>query len=152
MNNNIEMKTEQLQRFYALWKEGNAMYEDWAKEHGLSSNSVLVLYSLYKSKEDCTQKSISQKWSIPKQTINTILKDFAAKGYIELLADKEDKRNKLLKLTSTGKAYAGEIIEALHKRELFAIDRMGLDNITRMNNDTELFISLFRNGGSSKNE
>ncbi len=133
-------------------KEGNAMYEDWAKEHGLSSNSMLVLYSLFESNENCTQKSISQKWSIPKQTVNTILKEFSAKTYIELLRDKEDKRNKLIKLTPEGKVYASKIMETLHKRELFAIDRMGLDNVRRMNDDTELFISLFRNGGSTENE
>ncbi len=150
--NNKEEKFEQLQRLYALWKEANAMYEDWAKERGLSSNSILVLYSLYESNEYCTQKSISQKWSIPKQTINTILKDFSANGYIELSTDKEDKRNKRITLTPEGNTYASEIIEALHKRELFAIDRMGLDNVTRMNDDTELFIYLFRNGGFIENE
>ena len=36
----------------------------------------------------------------------------------ELLTNKEDKRNKLITLTPKGKAYASEIIEALHKREL----------------------------------
>ena len=119
------------------------MYDDWAREQGLSSNSALILYSLYETKENCTQKSISQMWSIPKQTVNTILKEFSANGYIELLTDTEDKRNKLITLTPEGNAYAGKIVEALHKRELFAIDRMGLENITRMNDDTELFISLF---------
>ena len=84
-------------------------------------------------------------WSIPKQTVNTILKEFSADGYIELLTDKDEKRNKLITLTSKGNAYAGKIVEALHKRELFAIDRMGLDSITRMNDATELFINLFRN-------
>ena len=151
MNSNKD-KFEQLQRFYALWKEGNAMYEDWAKKHGLSSNGVLVLYSLYEAKDNCTQKSISQNWSIPKQTINTILKDFSSNNYIELSTDETDKRNKLIKLTREGKIYAGEIIEALHKRELFAINHMGVDNVTRMNNDTELFINLFRNGYSTENE
>ena len=91
-------------------------------------------------------------WSIPKQTINTILKEFSANGYIELSTDKEDKRNKLILPTPNGNAYAGKIVEALHKRELFAIDRMGLENITRMNDDTELFINLFRNGGSVEHE
>ena len=128
------------------------MYDDRAKEQGLSSSSALILYSLYEAKEKCTQKSISQMWSIPKHTVNTILKDFSANGYIELSTDKEDKRNKLIMLTPEGKAYAGKIVEALHKRELFAIDRMGLENITRMNDDTELFISLFRNGGFVENE
>ena len=97
--NHKEEKFEQLQRFYALWREENAMYDDWAREQGLSSNSALILYSLYEAKENCTQKSISQMWSIPKQTVNTILKEFSADGYIELLTDKEDKRNKLIILT-----------------------------------------------------
>ena len=150
--NNKEEKFEQLQRFYALWREENAVYDDWAREQGLSSNSALILYTLYEEKENCTQKSISQMWSIPKQTVNTILKEFSANGYIELSADKKDKRNKLIMLTPKGNAYAGKIIDSLRKRELFAIDRMGLENITRMNNDTELFISLFKRGGSLENE
>ena len=150
--NNKDEKFEQLQRFYALWREENAVYDDWAREQGLSSNSALILYALYEEKENCTQKSISQMWSIPKQTVNTILKEFSANGYIELSADKKDKRNKLIMLTPKGNAYAGKIIDSLRKRELFAIDRMGLENITRMNNDTELFISLFKRGGSLENE
>ena len=147
-----EEKFEQLQRFYALWREENAVYDDWAREQGLSSNSALILYALYEEKENCTQKSISQMWSIPKQTVNTILKEFSANGYIELSADKKDKRNKLIMLTPKGNAYAGKIIDSLRKRELFAIDRMGLENITRMNDVTELFISLFKRGGSLENE
>ena len=150
--NNKEEKFEQLQRFYALWREENAVYDDWAREQGLSSNSALILYTLYEEKENCTQKSISQMWSIPKQTVNTILKEFSANGYIELSADKKDKRNKLIMLTPKGNAYAGKIVESLRKRELFAIDQMGLENITRMNNDTVLFISLFKRGGSLENE
>ena len=150
--NNKEEKFEQLQRFYALWREENAVYDDWAREQGLSSNSALILYTLYEEKENCTQKSISQMWSIPKQTVNTILTEFSANGYIELSADKKDKRNKLIMLTPKGNAYAGKIVESLRKRELFAIDQMGLENITRMNNDTELFISLFKRGGSLENE
>ena len=150
--NNKEEVFEQLQRYYALWREENAMYDDWAREQGLSSNSALILYSLYEAKESCTQKSISQMWSIPKQTVNTILKEFSANGYIELLTDKEDKRNKLITLTPEGNAYAGKIMEALHKRELFAIDRMGLENLLRMNDDTELFTNLFRSGDLIEHE
>lgn len=112
----------------------------------------MILYSLYEDEEICTQKSISQKWSIPKQTVNTILKDFIANGYIELYTAENDKRNKLLKLTAAGKIYAGNIIEALHERELFVIDKMGLDNVVKMNDNAELFIHLFHNGGATKDE
>ena len=37
----------QLQRYYALWKECTAMYEEWSKDQGLSSNGVFALYSFY---------------------------------------------------------------------------------------------------------
>ena len=38
-----------------------------------------ALYSFYESNGRCTQKMISEKWNIPKQTVNTILKDFQKK-------------------------------------------------------------------------
>ena len=34
----------QLQRYYALWKECTAMYEEWSKDQGLSSNGVFALH------------------------------------------------------------------------------------------------------------
>ena len=77
----------QLQRYYALWKECTAMYEEWSKDQGLSSNGVFALYSFYESNGRCTQKMISEKWNIPKQTVNTILKDFQKKGYINMVSD-----------------------------------------------------------------
>ena len=72
----------QLQRYYALWKECTAMYEEWSKDQGLSSNGVFALYSFYESNGRCTQKMISEKWNIPKQTVNTILKDFQKKSLL----------------------------------------------------------------------
>lgn len=69
----------QLQRYFALWKECTAMYEEWSKDQGLSSNGVFALHSFYESNGRCTQKMISEKWNIPKQTVNTILKDFQKK-------------------------------------------------------------------------
>lgn len=142
----------ELQRYYSLWKDGNAMYEEWAKAHGLSSNGVLVLYSLHNDNGECTQKSISQKWCIPKQTVNTILKDFLNKGYVEMTSDLEDKRNKLVCLTESGKEFAGDIIAKLQNRETYVIEKMGLENIIVMNNNTELFIKLFKSGGNAQNE
>ena len=48
----------QLQRYYALWKECTAMYEEWSKDQGLSSNGVFALHSFYESNGRCTQKMI----------------------------------------------------------------------------------------------
>lgn len=138
------------QRYYALWKESNIVYEEWAKSHGMSANSLLILEALYDGIR--TQKEISQKWCIPKQTINTILKDLEAQGYLELTAMAQDKRNKRIELTSKGKLFADRIITQVQEKELYVIRQMGLERMKSMNDDLELFISLFRAGGVSKNE
>ncbi len=151
MNKKNEM-LEQLQRYYALWKESNAIYEEWAKKQGLSSNGLLILYSLYDDSEGCTQKTISQKWCIPKQTVNTILKDFAKRGFIEMLSTQEDKRNKAIQLTLTGRLFAGNIMEKLQSKELCVMEKIGLERITDMNDNLALFIQLFLEGGYPENE
>ena len=58
------------------------MYEDWAKAHGASVNSLLVLSAIHEGMGDCTQKKISQRWRIPKQTVNSVLKNFERKELI----------------------------------------------------------------------
>ena len=58
---------DELHRYYAVWQEFNFVYEEWAKAHSLSVNSLFVLSTIYEGGEDCTQKKISQKWLIPKQ-------------------------------------------------------------------------------------
>ena len=142
----------QLQRYYALWKECTAMYEEWSKDQGLSSNGVFALHSFYESNGRCTQKMISEKWNIPKQTVNTILKDFQKKGYINMVSDDSDKRNKLICLTESGMEYTKDIIEKLHSKEIYVIEKMGLENIESLNDNTELFIRLFKEGDCKKNE
>lgn len=142
----------QLQRYYALWKECTAMYEEWSKDQGLSSNRVFALYSFYESNGRCTQKMISEKWNIPKQTVNTILKDFQKKGYINMVSDDSDKRNKLICLTESGMEYTKDIIEKRQSKEIYVIEKMGLENIESLNDNTELFIRLFKEGDCKKNE
>ncbi len=140
------------ERYYALWRECNLMYDRWAKEQGISMNGYLILYSFYDKTEVPTQKSISQKWMIPKQTVNSILKDYMQKGFIETVSMPEDKRNKILKLTSAGKAYADSIVGALQEKELFVIKELGIENMAKLNDISETFIKLFNNNEETKDE
>lgn len=134
------------QRYYTLWKESNIIYEEWARSHGLSGNSLLILQSLYDGVR--TQKAISQKWCIPKQTVHTILKEFEAQGYLKLVAMEQDKRNKQICLTPEGEQFVNQIVTQILKKELQIIQQMGLDRMKAMNDSLELFIQLFREGES----
>lgn len=147
---------EQLNRYYSVWQEYNYVYEEWAKAHGISVNSLLVLSAIHEGGNDCTQRKISQRWMIPKQTINMILKEFERKGLVELLPMQEDKRNKLIQFTPAGDKYADGIISKLRKVELCVIEEMGIERMKQLNDNMALFVELFSktggNGGNEKDE
>lgn len=138
---------KQLNRYYSVWQEYNYVYEEWAKAHGMSVNSLLVLSAIHQGGNDCTQRKISQRWMIPKQTINMILKEFERKGLVELLPMQEDKRNKLIQFTPAGDEYADGIISKLRKAELYVIEEMGIERIKLLNDNMALFVELFSKAG-----
>ncbi len=147
-NNTIFM--EQLNKYYAIWQEYNYVYEEWAKAHGLSVNSLFVLCAIHDGGDDCTQKKISQRWLIPKQTINMVLKDFERRGFTELFPMPEDKRNKIIRFTKTGKEYADTIISELRKVELFTVEKIGIERMQQLNENMALFVDLFSKAGGKK--
>ena len=134
---------DELQTYYSLWKKSNSIYEEWAKTHGLSMNSLLVLHTFYDNNGVCTQQFICQKWGIPKQTVNTILKGFESQGYVKLISLDEDKRNKEIRLTTEGKQYAESIINKLQEKELHVMNEIGFEQMKTMNQIHAMFINLF---------
>lgn len=141
---------EELRRYYALWHAFDHTYEAWAKARGLSLNELTVLEVLYESTGDCTQKKICEKWLLPKQTVNMILKGFVEKGYVALRPMERDKRSKALCLTAAGRAYADTVLSELQEVELYAAKRMGLARMRRMNEDCEEFVALFKEAGGQQ--
>lgn len=110
----------------------------------------MVMESIYNNRENCTPSSISHKWFIPKQTLNSILRDFEKKEYITLLPHPKDKRNKVIQLTKKGEEIIGKIVLKLRKLEFYTLNQIGKEKIDNMNDGLEEFIRLFREGG--KNE
>lgn len=150
------MKTEhcltELQRYYALWRECNYIYGEWAKSHGLSLNTLMILYSFCEEPDGCTQKQISQKWMIPKQTVNAVLKEFEEQNYLKLIPLPSDKRNKQIHLTPEGRAFAREIIGQLREKELYVTEQMGAEHMKCMNDALFTFIELFRGDQEKSHE
>lgn len=141
---------EELNRYYEIWQETNHIYAEWAKAHGISVSLLLALCAIDDDTDNCTQKKISQRWLIPKQTVNTILKDLVNKKFVRLIPVKEDKRNKRIQFTAAGKEYADTILSNLRKVELSTIQKMGIERMRRLNEDGELFLRLLReNGGET---
>ena len=112
------------QGYYDLWFGTNAVYERWAKKHGLNNNLLLTLYLLKEFPDDCTQHLICEKLMLPKQTVNSILAGLEARGFVEKKVSHKDKRVKLLTFTEQGAAYADELLQKMDDFEERALRNM----------------------------
>ena len=106
-----------------------------------------MLSALHENQVDCTQKKISQRWLIPKQTVNMVLKDLAEREFVELRPVEMDKRNKSIHLTEAGKAYAAPVISELRTTELSVVAEIGLEQMQQLNASMAMFVRLFREKG-----
>lgn len=100
------------------------LYRIWAKKHQLNYNALVILYTL-DDYQTCTQKQICDWWALPKQTVHGILLDFEKKGYLTVTANSENKRERLIRFTEEGKAFAASILEPLHEMEESAMEKLG---------------------------
>ncbi|HJJ04406.1 MAG TPA: MarR family transcriptional regulator [Clostridiaceae bacterium] len=99
----------------------DGLYYLWGKNTGVSENMLTLMYALNDDKMH-TQKQICEQFSIPKTTINTIVKELIEKGLI-VFTNGENLKEKNLALTEKGKIYAEEIIGELEEIEKIALKK-----------------------------
>lgn len=120
-----------------------ACYEQFAKMHGLSTNSLFVLLAIYYAQEPCTQKAIAELMWLPKQTVGSIVTGYKKKGFIKEEPSSTDKRAKALSLTAEGAKYCDGIFADLRHIEAEAIKTIDAEKIdavvASMNAYTEAF-------------
>ena len=133
-----------IERYNALWRETNALYEAWAKQHQLSYHELLALLSISQADGHCTQKLICAQWLFPKQTTHSILKNFVQKGWIEFVPLRRDRRQKEIRLTEHGKQYTQRIVDALTEHENRVFERLGEKRTEELLRATELYNQYFK--------
>lgn len=104
---------QDIKNYYDVYWGINSIYENWAKNHGLTINSLFTLYLIYEYPEQCTLRFLCEKLLFPKQTINTILDSFEEKGYLIRETSASDKRSKNIMLTEAGGQYAANLLSDL---------------------------------------
>lgn len=92
-------------QYNALWIETNQLYETWARQRGMSLYELLVILSIVEADGTVLQKDICQRFAIPKQTVNAIIKTLTDKGWLELKVSEQDRRSRKLSLTPEGSAH-----------------------------------------------
>ena len=145
-----DILTEQLQHYTVLWRETSALYEEWAKRPALSYYELLVILSIMTTDGPCLQKDICTHWQLPKQTVNTILKNFAGRGWITLVPSAEDRRGRVILPTGTGRLFMEATVSDLQAHEKSVWQRMGQENARALLESTALYNKLFKETDSNE--
>ncbi len=129
-----------------------ALYDKYAKRHGMLMKTLLVLNALFYANGGMTQKEICHRTFQSKQTVNLIVKNLLAESYVTVSEAPEDRRNKIVQMTDAGRAYCGKVVRHItwaedtamsmftpeEQRQLIALSRTFTKNLTLLvNQETE---------------
>ncbi len=87
-----------------------ALYDEYAKRHGMLMKMLLVLNALFYAKEGMTQAEICKRTFQSKQTVNSIIKNLWKDRYVIITEIPEDRRNKMVEMTEAGRAYCEKVV------------------------------------------
>lgn len=115
---------ETIDHSYEFWFGMNSVYEKWTKDNGLTSNSVMILYLTKNSNQFITSKLIIDKLYLSKQTVNSVLNSMEKDGLLVRKINENNKREKLIVLTSKGNEFADKILRDLYDYESKAYSQL----------------------------
>lgn len=87
--------------FNRIFKEFNDIYHDVALRLGLSNSAFDIFYAICELGDGCLQRDICKTTFIPKQTVNSSIRNLEREGYLTLVHGKG--RNMHIYLTERGK-------------------------------------------------
>lgn len=123
----------------------DGIYDEYGKKCKVASPNVLwVLYAL-NDDEKHSQKDICDGWSIPRTTINTIIKDLEQQEMIGMFPIPGKRREKYIKLTAKGKEYADYVLAKLYQKEKMIFERISepdkfINDLEDLYNNVKLII------------
>jgi len=109
----------------------NGVYSKYAQKQGISYGLIDILYVL-RVHGAVTQKQIAEICIIPKQTVNSFIKQLKADNYIFLASGNEDKREKEIRLTSEGEAYSQRLLKPFFELHEMVANRTGIEMLHQL--------------------
>lgn len=105
-------------------KELIGVYRDAARTLDISESEFWVWYTLVTMDGDHTQQDICQTWSLPKQTVNTVISHMRRRKYAYLEAVPGWRSRKTIYLTPEGRKYGEELVRPVMQAEKRAFEKM----------------------------
>ncbi|MEE0949318.1 MarR family winged helix-turn-helix transcriptional regulator [Streptococcus equinus] len=131
-------------KYARLRDEQYALFENYAKKHGLNSKSLLVFMWIYHNSYGMTQESIAKRTFSTKQVIQAIVKTYIKKDILYLEPSKKDGRKKIVRLTEKGEKFAAELLEPLSNFEAQAMAALSKEQQEVLLSATAMFTENLR--------
>jgi DNA-binding MarR family transcriptional regulator len=131
----------QISKEIATINQANAriinLYCEWVKSKGMNYNEFLIYYVLLEGNK--TQKELSLRTHLIKQTVNNIVKTMLLDGYVILQDNPVDGREKYVVLTEKGNKKAHLVADELIEIENRVVEKMGKEVVQQLGNLSILF-------------
>lgn len=116
----MEDYRKQVRRIANAICEIDGAYYTLSKDAGVKENLFWLLYSLDDG-EFHSQKQICDDWMLPRATVNTLIKECEAAGYVTLQSIPGRKRELQICLTEAGTAYTRKALKDVYEAEESAL-------------------------------
>lgn len=107
------MNQETLKQFKQIdcfAKREDFLYEQTAKQLGITNATLYILIYLYRSKEPCSQNDIVEDWFYPKQTVSYTINKLVEQHLVNMTPIENSKNKKAIHLTESGINYCEKYI------------------------------------------
>ena len=94
-----------------------ALYDEYAKRHGMMMKTLLVVNVLFYAQEGMTQTEICRRTFQSKQTVNLIVKNLTAQSYVTVAAAPDDRLNKRARMTAAGRPSCAHVVRHITRAE-----------------------------------
>lgn len=118
---NIERQLSILNR---QMKELAYVYHIVAGRSGISDNEFWVWYALLVFEGELSQQDICDSWSLPKQTVNSIIGNLVKNGFVFLEAAPGFRNRKNIRLSERGRKYGESIVRRVYEAEHNTLRKM----------------------------
>lgn len=134
----MEDYRKQVRRIANAICEIDGAYYTLSKDAGVKENLFWLLYSLDDG-EFHSQKQICDDWMLPRATVNTLIKECEAAGYVTLQSIPGRKRELQICLTEAGTAYTRKALKDVYEAEENALKETLSQCSPSFISDLELF-------------
>ena len=125
-------------------KELVGIYRDVIKHLDITESEFWIWYTLVAMDGEFTQQDISAIWSLPKQTVNTLITRMRLKKFAYLEVVPGTRNCKIVRLTEEGRRFGEKMIFPISNAEERAFENISKEELSLVTNAFSKYIGFIR--------